>query len=53
MKSTNEQTETNESFDCLKFKESAQAEIVEETRNMNQQELLDFFHKASRSGALG
>lgn len=53
MKLTNEQTETNKSFDCLKFKENAQAEIIEETKNMSQQELLDFFHNASRSGALG
>lgn len=34
-------------FDCLKMKEEIQRKIHEETKNMTEAEILDYFHKGA------
>ncbi|MCL2743015.1 MAG: hypothetical protein FWE67_04110 [Planctomycetaceae bacterium] len=36
-------------FDCLKWKDERQAQILKETENMSTQEVLDYFRKGSEA----
>jgi hypothetical protein len=47
------QKRTNKSFDCLAFKERAQAEIYEEIQAMTASEERDYFRRKAESGPLG
>lgn len=49
----NNPSPTQKSFDCLAFKQKAQTQIYEDIKTMNSQELIEYFHQASQSGAAG
>jgi hypothetical protein len=53
MTATNSPSPTQKKFDCLTFKQKAQAQIHEDTKTMSVQELLEYFHQASHAGAIG
>lgn len=53
MTATNNQSSIQKKFDCLMFKQEAQAKIYQDISAMNSQELIDYFRQSSHSGALG
>jgi hypothetical protein len=53
MTTTNNLSSTQKKFDCLAFKQKAQAQTYRDTNAMGSQELVDYFRKSSHSGALG
>lgn len=53
MTATNNPSPTQKRFDCLAFKQKAQAQIYEDTKTMSPQELIEYFHQVSHSGAVG
>jgi hypothetical protein len=46
-------TKTKKTFDCIAFKEKAQAEIYEETRNLSRAEQIEYFKRTAAAGPLG
>lgn len=40
-------------FDCVEFKNRAQAEIYEEIKSLSPEEEIDYFRQRSESGSLG
>ncbi|MBE9140275.1 hypothetical protein IQ254_24250 [Nodosilinea sp. LEGE 07088] len=53
MTATNHYSPARRKFDCLAFKQQAQAQIYEDTKMMSPQELIEYFHQASHWGAVG
>ena len=47
------QPRTKKAFDCIAFKEKAQAEIYEEIRNLSRAEQIEYFKRTAASGPLG
>jgi hypothetical protein len=53
MTTTSDLSSTQKRFDCLAFKQNAQAKIYQETNAMGSQELIAYFRQSSHSGVLG
>ena len=47
------QPKTKKAFDCIAFKEKAQAEIYEEIRDLSRAEQIEYFKRTAASGPLG
>jgi len=45
-------TKTKKKFDCIAFKEEAQARIYEEIKDLSRQEQVDYFNAYVESGPL-
>jgi hypothetical protein len=53
MTATNNQSSTQKKFDCLVFKQQAQAQIYKDISSMGSQEIIEYFRQSSRAGVLG